>query len=625
MFRFITDHFSPRRAPLMTRHNYARELVTAATFPWSMALIEGGVISVLAEKAFDAPPFAIALFSAAPMIANLTSIVWAHIARGRKKIPLYVAIIIAQLVLIAAIGLLPTTPAGLWSLVAIVIIARCLFAGILTLRSTIWRQNYPRNVRGRITGRLAQLATACMVTASLVASIALEQHPDSYRLLYPVAALVASLAVLAIARIRVRGQRALLKYETQPAAQPTPHGEAAPIYEYDPQDKNFSIWSVLSRDPTFRRYMVWQFFIGVANMMSEPIVYTLLADELYLNLSYVVAIALSMVIPTALASITLPVWGRMLDGMHIANFRVRQGFFWIASLLMLALAGYLITHNMIAYALLAMFFARLSNGFARGAGILAWQLGHNDFASRQHVALYMGIHQMLTGIRGCFAPFLGVALYFGWPANWSSATSRVIPAFSGIGYVTFLITSALALIATVGFYSLAHAAPRTAHTINPPPAIQPIQSPLMRIATYNILSGGTGRLDPIAETLRFINADITALIEADCPDALAYLAQPNQPPPRPGRVAHLRLPRRPALTLPHHLRHQPRRPLPPPVPRRVARARSSHTDRPAARDRRPPPRPGSATKQKPSTPRRTLAHPPITTTTHPSPPSSPAT
>lgn len=47
----------------------------------------------------------------------------------------------------------------------------------------------------------------------------------------------------------------------------------------------------------------------------------------------------------------------------------------------------------------------------------------------------------------------------------------------------------------------------------------------MRIVAYNILCGGTGRLDPIAETLLHLQGDIHALIETNDRDALAYLAQ----------------------------------------------------------------------------------------------------
>jgi len=47
----------------------------------------------------------------------------------------------------------------------------------------------------------------------------------------------------------------------------------------------------------------------------------------------------------------------------------------------------------------------------------------------------------------------------------------------------------------------------------------------LRIASYNILDGGLGRLDPIAETLKVIDADVTALIEASRPEHVRYLSE----------------------------------------------------------------------------------------------------
>lgn len=46
----------------------------------------------------------------------------------------------------------------------------------------------------------------------------------------------------------------------------------------------------------------------------------------------------------------------------------------------------------------------------------------------------------------------------------------------------------------------------------------------MRWLTYNILNGGQGRLDPIAETLAYLDADVVGLLEANDPDAVTYLA-----------------------------------------------------------------------------------------------------
>jgi hypothetical protein len=50
-------------------------------------------------------------------------------------------------------------------------------------------------------------------------------------------------------------------------------------------------------------------------------------------------------------------------------------------------------------------------GIADAGGVLAWNLGHHDFAKDHNASQYMGVHVTLTGIRGLIAPFLGVGIY----------------------------------------------------------------------------------------------------------------------------------------------------------------------------------------------------------------------
>ena len=63
---------------------------------------------------------------------------------------------------------------------------------------------------------------------------------------------------------------------------------------------------------------------------------------------------------------------------------------------------------------------------------LSWQLCVMEFAPRHQVGLYMGIHTMLTGLRGIVAPFLGAWLI----------------GSSGMGN-TFLFAAGLMVISTV--------------------------------------------------------------------------------------------------------------------------------------------------------------------------------
>ena len=438
----------------MSRPSYARELVTSFTMPVAVSMVEAGVVGVLAVKVFNVNALQLALITAAPMFANLTSLLWAHLSRGKPKIPFIRTLMLAALASIAGISALPATAGGAWALTGMVVLTRCLIVGIITARSTIWRHNYPRALRGRITGRLAMLVSIAVTVCPLLGAIALDFSPTSFRVFYPLAAAVALVGVYSYSRVRLRGERALLAYESRPTTHAQRHGIDPALYEYDdpavtPRRPN--LISVLRDDPLFRRYMIWQFFAGVSNMMIEPVVIALVALKTTgMRGDFLISITLTQAIPMLLAMATLPMWAHLLDRVHIARFRVTQAWLWIVGQLIMGVAA--IWSGSVITALVILAAGRVILGLARGGGMLAWNLGHNDFASREMVAAYMGVHVTLTGIRGAFAPLLGMALYTGWAAH--SFGPMTLPAFDGIGGGVFVVAAFLCVIAMIGFYAL---------------------------------------------------------------------------------------------------------------------------------------------------------------------------
>lgn len=458
MLRRAIESFSPRRQPLMTRQSYSHELVNALTYPVAMALVEGGVIGVLAQKAFDVPPYLYATIMAAPMFANLTSFLWAYLAKGKPKVRFINALQVLTLVTIAAIALLPTEgPLGGVLLTLLIVAGRCLMSGIITLRSTVWRMNYPRHLRAQITGKLALLQSLLGAVAPLAGYALLDFDVQWFRVIYPASVLIAGLGVLNFSRIRLRREKELLAYEMTPAAAPTPRGEAGSLYEIHPTEgseaTSASFWSVLQRDKTFRRYMVWQFVSGASNMMGETVIIAAIANMTKgLPAEWFTAITLSTALPMLFAVATLPYWSRYLDRVHVADFRGVQAWWWIGNQALNWVAIWLfVTMELFWLGFVVMGIARVAQGVARAAGMLAWNLGHNDFADRRMVAVYMGIHVTLTGVRGAVAPFLAVLLYDGWPA----IPALGIPEWGGMQYHVFLITTAMAIWGERGFSALA--------------------------------------------------------------------------------------------------------------------------------------------------------------------------
>ena len=455
MIGLLTRPISAARVPLMARESYRRELATSWTFPVALSMTEGGVAGYIAAQVFEASALQVAIITAAGMFTNLTSILWAHATRGRRKVASIAAMMLGTLACVAGMGLLPIGPAGAWGLVVLVVIAHILRTGMLTARSTIWRHNYPRLHRGRITSRLAMVVSIVLLAAPTAASLLLEAAatPGTFRAICLLSAAIGLIGVVSFGRIRLRGERALLRFEQLPGIEPTRHGDAVGIYEYDERVGRPSrpitgqrpvpqgMWAVLQRDPLFRRYMLWQFIAGVSNMMVEPVLVYMAAEETRaLQGGFFIGMSLTHGLPVLLTVLTLPLWAAKLDRMHVVRFRVGQSWLWTVSQVIIWAGA--VWHGPVWATIALLALGRIVLGAARGAGTLAWNLGHNDFASRELVTVYMGIHVTLTGVRGVFAPFLGMALYTGFGG---------VP---GIGGHVFAISALLSFISVAGFWTL---------------------------------------------------------------------------------------------------------------------------------------------------------------------------
>jgi hypothetical protein len=292
-------------------------------------------------------------------------------------------------------------------------------AGQVTARSLVWSLNYGRNVRARITGRLTIVNSLAMVIVAMGGGLLMDASPESFRWVFAAAALVGMLGVHAFSRVTVQGETEYLQAEL------------------DADDTSArGMWQVLRRDKRFSEYQTYQFLAGTSNMMIEAPVIFLVSNQL--GASYTTSIFITLVVPFTVSLITLPFWANFLDQNHVTLFRARQSSLWVMSQLTI-FAGAILG------SLWVLAIGRLILGIARGGGSLAWTLGHNDFARPTELGAYMGAHVTLTGIRGAFAPFVGILLYLGWETN------ALFPAFKGLGAGVFLVAAGLSALSWVGY------------------------------------------------------------------------------------------------------------------------------------------------------------------------------
>jgi len=358
-------------------------------------LVEGGTVAVLVKKGYSglvAPhwvDFAVAIVSGAPALANIFSFAWANLAHGRARIGVLATLQAAFAISVGLVALAPVAAGGLLMTILAVLVARILWAGILTVRAAVWSANYPRHVMARITGRIVIVSSLGVATGALVVGRILDLHARAARWFYMFAALCGVWAALRYRAVRVRREYQLLAAEIGSS----------------PMASTFSLSmlrEILRADAAFRRYMFWMSLYGSGNLMMTAQMVVLFSDRLHL--ASLTQILLLTVLPMLMMPLFLPWWARLFDRGHIIEYRSRQCWALVAAILLLSL-GVVWRQTWLLWP------GAVLIGVSYAGANLGWNLGHNDFATPGRAQHYMGVHVTLTGVRGLIAPPVGMACY----------------------------------------------------------------------------------------------------------------------------------------------------------------------------------------------------------------------
>lgn len=400
-------------------------MVSWTLLPLVLGAIEGGTMSIVVQKAFaDAPGvsgpmlnLALTIVVGTPEFANLTSFAWAASAHGRRKIPLISTLQRSTCVLVAAMALLPTSAAGLWALCALYLMARTLWSGVVTLRASVWRGNYEKSLRARVAGRIATVQSLVLAATGLAIGKAMDFDERAFHLLFPLLAAAGLVGNAVYRRVRLRGEPKLLALErTQ--------------LESRPSLNPMRVIDVLRDDRAYRAYMIWMFIFGMGNLLiSFPF------TKAFAGASYLEGILVRTAIPYIVMPLAIPLWSRLLARRHVVEFRAIHAWSFVTATFTLVMASItdLTWIYFVASALLGVSFA---------GGVLAWNIGHSDFAPPERDAAYMSVHVTLNGLRGLMSPFIAFGL-------WEWFAPR------GLTPVVFLICLALNTAGALGFVALA--------------------------------------------------------------------------------------------------------------------------------------------------------------------------
>ncbi len=423
--------FHPRALPPMLRASYSRELLAWWFLPMMLGAVEGGAMGNIVRRAFDDAPgvtteslnFAVAAVVAAPALANISSFIWSTLAWGHDKIRFIVGLQLATAICVCVVGMASEDVLGLYLLVAGVIASRIAWTGVITLRTTVWANNYPRADRTKIAGRLATVQAIVFAAVGIGIGKAMDWNEASFHVLFPISAALGMIGVWIYSKVRLRGQRRLAR------------AERAGAVDHRLSMNPLSVFRVLAHDARYRTFMIFMFIFGLGNLMLTAPLAIVLHEKFHVG--YATGILITTTIPAIVMPLMIPLWSRLMARTHVVQFRSIHAWAYVSASLALLLAA-------ITGGLWLMFAAALLTGLGNAGGVLAWNLGHQDFAPPGRDSQYMGVHVTLTGIRGLMAPFIAVGIYQLFDRGGS-----------GGGIWVFAVCLALNVIGAAGFAMMA--------------------------------------------------------------------------------------------------------------------------------------------------------------------------
>lgn len=417
--------YSPRRIPAIARRNYRFELTAAFFMPFLLVIFEGSVISVLVRIVYEGHVndrllnSITGVVAVTPALANLSSFVWVRLSHGVDKIRFITTLHAIMAGLALGVALVPLNAFGLVLTAVLVLSARSCWAGVTTLRSTVWKQNYPTGARAKITGPFAMITVLMIAGLGAGMGVLMEIDERAFRVLVPVGCALGLVGRHFWTRVRLRQGPALLRSEAGTDARTGPSFNPARMI------------GVLIDDHAYAWFMLCQFLLGIGNIVAMTLLAVILREVF--DADYILGLLVATVIQYCVMPFAIPLWARLFDKTHIVRFRAIHS--WVFVLAMIALLVAVQTETV-----WLLFVFSVLKGIAFGGGVLGWTLGHLDFAPPEKASQYMGVHVTLTGVRGLLAAAFGVQIYeaFGGAEGGAAPAVALCLALTTLGAIGFV-------------------------------------------------------------------------------------------------------------------------------------------------------------------------------------------
>lgn len=402
-----------------------REFFAAIPLGITSAVLTVPFCGFVALKALHASEYLLATILACHMAGLVLTATMVGLFHHRPKAK---AIRFLLFILSAVLATFALTPyveqnyrLGAYVFLVQIFLAQLCLGLMLTIRSAIWRTNYPTAHRAKVVVLIGLLMSVTNFVAITAFTAAMDYWSISFGTVYLVSGISGIAAALLMGRIRVHRERQHLREINK-----------------NKSDRPFILagLAVLRTDHRFRKYMSWQMLSGLSTLVIETILIVIITDVFESN--WLEGGSALVAIPMLIAGVSSLFWAQLFDRTDIFTMRFYASVTWAASRVVLAIAVF--TGSMPLVLL-----SRVVSGIAMGGGMIAWRLGHMAFAPQSEDSLYMGAHIGLTGLRGLVAPFIGIYLYhvtfLGPHGTWLILISAACQITAGLAFLRMRKTS----------------------------------------------------------------------------------------------------------------------------------------------------------------------------------------
>jgi len=368
----------------LEKRTFSSLLVASIFYGFVMSSFQ--VQDIIAKKALHAFDWQVTILVMLWPLSNLFSIWWGKILEHSHSFSRYFifAGIFGRLVLILMLWV-----TNYYQYLGLLILLFSFNAFFSPAQNSILQNNIGKQNRGYVFGYTASLVTLVSIVFSFIIGKLLDVNENWFRYFFALVGILGLFHSIVIARIKLKKDHVPEKAFL--SLQEVVFKPILRTIEVLKKNKDFAIFQ--------RNFFIY----GIAFMILLPAIPKYLVETL--GMDYSQTFLAKGILSQVGILILAPVAGRFFDKRNPAFFTALS--FALLSLYPITLLVSLF-HAGTSYVNYIVYLAFLIYSVAMSGIVISWNISSIQFAGEEDVSMYQSVHVTLTGLRGVFAPFLGL-------------------------------------------------------------------------------------------------------------------------------------------------------------------------------------------------------------------------